>query len=360
LICFALKANSSLAVLRELAILGSGADIVSAGELHRALRAGIPAEKIVFAGVGKREDEIREAIKRSILMFNVESAQELRLIDQIAGRIRKKAAVSLRVNPNVDAHTHRYISTGMQQHKFGVPIEKAMDHYSLAESLKNLEMIGIHMHLGSQILRATPFSKAMSALLGLIDQLSKRGIQIRYLDMGGGFGIAYGKGQKPLAPDKVAHVIVPKLKRRDLTLILEPGRSITGDAGILLTRVLYRKKSGNKEFVVVDAGMNDLIRPSLYDAHHEIIPIASRNGKSILADVVGPVCETADFLGLRRKLPDLQTGELLAVLNAGAYGYSMSSNYNSRPRAAEVLVDGESYRLIRKRETLRDLIRGEL
>jgi len=359
LICFALKANSSHAVLRELAKLGSGGDIVSGGELFRAMKAGIPANRIVFAGVGKTAPEIEEAIHRGILMFNVESQQELLLINDIAGRIKKIAPISLRVNPDIDPKTHPYISTGLKQHKFGIPIETALKHYRLAVSSKNLKVVGIHMHLGSQIMEVSPFQEALTRVVSLIDELATNSIQIEHLDMGGGIGIAYTGSEENLAPEEVAKAIQPVLGKRKLQLIIEPGRAITGNAGVLLTKVLFRKESGGRNFVVVDAGMNDLIRPSLYNAHHEILSVTKDHAKGIVADVVGPVCETADFLGKQRRVPVVKPDDLMAVMNAGAYGYSMSSNYNSRPRAAEVMVDGKQYKLIRHRETVDDLLRGE-
>jgi diaminopimelate decarboxylase len=359
LVCFALKANSSGAILRTLAELGCGADVVSGGELYRAVRSGIPAQRIVYAGVGKTASEIGEAIRRKILVLNVESEQELLLIDEIAEALRRVACVGLRVNPDIDPQTHPYISTGLRRHKFGIPMQKAIGLYRLAARMKNIRIVGIHMHLGSQIQEPAPFREALERVLSLVDELSSRGIHIRYLDMGGGAGIPYVPAGKAVTPRALAKAILPLLRGRKLQLILEPGRSIVGDAGILLTRVLYCKKSGRREFVVTDAGMNDLIRPSLYNAHHEVQPVVRRNCETMIADIVGPVCETADFLAKSRRIERVQPGDLLAVMNAGAYGLSMSSNYNSRPRAAEVMVDGDRCSLIRKRETFRDLVRGE-
>lgn len=360
LVCFALKANSSGAILRALADLGCGADVVSGGELYRALRSGIPADRIVYTGVGKTASEISAAVRKEILMLNVESEQELLLIDRIAGSMRRVTGVGLRVNPDIDPQTHPYISTGLRRHKFGVPMQKAIGLYQLAAGLKNIRIVGVHMHLGSQIQEPTPFREAMQKVLSLVDELSSLGIHIRYLDMGGGAGISYEPAGKAVTPRVLAKAIVPLLRGRKLQLILEPGRSIVGEAGVLLTRVLYCKKNGRREFVITDAGMNDLIRPSLYGAHHEILPVARKARESMIADIVGPVCETADFLAKGRRIERLQPGDLLAVMNAGAYGSSMSSNYNSRPRAAEVMVDGDRCTLIRKRETPRDLVRGEL
>lgn len=360
LVCFALKANSSGAILRTLAELGCGADVVSGGELYRAVRSGIPPARIVYAGVGKTASEITAAIRKKILMLNVESEQELLLVDTIARALRRVACVGLRVNPDIDPQTHPYISTGLRRHKFGVPIQKAIGLYRLASRMKNIRIVGVHMHLGSQIQEPAPFRDALEKVLSLVDELSSHGIDIRYVDVGGGAGIPYVPSGKAVTPRGLANAILPLLRRRNLQLILEPGRSIVGDAGILLTRVLYCKKSGRREFVVTDAGMNDLIRPSLYNAHHEVQPVVRGNRESMVADIVGPVCETADFLAKGRRIERVHPGDLLAVMNAGAYGLSMSSNYNSRPRAAEVMVGGDQYVLTRKRETFRDLVRGEI
>jgi diaminopimelate decarboxylase len=360
IICYALKANSNLTVLRTLAKLGCGADIVSAGELMRAELAGIPAAKIVFAGVGKQQTEIEQALRRRILMLNVESADELQHIYRLARKLKRLAPVSLRVNPDIDPGTHPYISTGLRRHKFGVTMTAARDLYRLASRLKHVEVKGIHMHLGSQISRPAPFVEALKRVLALVDEMAAEGIAIRYLDMGGGMGIPYRNKDEELLPARLAGAVRPLLAGRDLTLILEPGRAIAGNAGILVTKVLHCKRTSDREFVVVDAGMNDLIRPSLYDAYHEIIPVRKNRHARAKVDVVGPVCETGDFLARGRHIPRPATGDLLAVLGAGAYGWSMSSNYNSRPRPAEVLVDGTRAVLAGRRETTRDLLQREI
>lgn len=357
-ICFALKANSSSAILRLLARQGCGADVVSGGEIFRALRAGISARKIVYAGVGKTEDEIRYALKRKILMFNVESENELREISRIAGAMGVTAPIALRINPDIDPETHPYISTGLRKHKFGIPIGDAFEFYRLAKKLGSLEIVGMHKHIGSQITKVSPFVDALKRTLLLVDELSSNGVKIRYLDVGGGLGITY-KDEEPPVPHDLARSLLPLIGGRKLTLIMEPGRSIVGNAGILVTKALYLKAGKEKEFVVVDAGMNDLIRPSFYGAYHHIQPVGKKRRKNTLADVVGPICESGDFLAKEREMPDVRQGEYLAVMSAGAYGFSMSSNYNSRPRAAEVLVKGKRFALIRTRENYSDLVRGE-
>jgi diaminopimelate decarboxylase len=358
IICFALKANSNIAILRLFAKNRGGADIVSGGELYRALEAGISPKKIVYAGVGKTEEEIRFALKSKILMFNVESADELREINRIAGTMRLKAPIALRINPDIDPETHPYIATGLKRHKFGIPIEDALEHYRVASRLENIKVIGIHKHIGSQITKISPFVDALQNILFLVDKLGSEGLNIQYLDIGGGLGISY-KDEEPPVPKDLARNLIPLLKGRRFTLIIEPGRSIVGNAGVLVTRVLYQKKVEEKEFVIVDAGMNDLIRPSLYGAYHHLLPVIKRRRDSVLCDVVGPICESGDFLAKERKLKKVKKGEYLAVMGAGAYGFSMSSNYNSRPRTAEVMVRGREHFLIRSRETYRDLIKGE-
>ncbi|MDI6800844.1 MAG: diaminopimelate decarboxylase [Thermodesulfovibrionales bacterium] len=359
IICFALKANSNKAILNLFSRNGGGADVVSGGELFRALKAGIRPEKIVYAGVGKTEQEIKSALKSKILMFNVESEDELKEINRVAGEIKTKAPIALRINPDIDPETHPYISTGLKQHKFGIPIEDALEHYRLANSLKNIKVIGIHKHIGSQLTKISPFVDALKRILLLVEELTKQGINIDYLDIGGGLGITY-RDETPPDPKQLAKNILPLLKGRKLTLIMEPGRSIAGNAGILVTKTLYLKKGQGKEFVIVDAGMNDLMRPSLYGAYHHIQPVVkSRRGK-IVADVVGPICESGDFLAKDREITMIYKGEYLAVMSAGAYGFTMSSNYNSRPGIAEVMVKGREYSLIRKRGTYNDLIRGEI
>jgi diaminopimelate decarboxylase len=358
IVCYALKANSNAAVLRLLAKNGCGADIVSGGELFRAMKAGIPAEKIVYAGVGKTGEEIRSALRAKILMFNIESEDELREIDRIAGTIRVKAPVALRVNPDIDAKTHPYISTGMRKHKFGISIDEALENYRLASKLKNIRVVGIQKHIGSQITQISPFIDAVKRILLLLDELNREKFDIQFLDIGGGLGITY-ENEKPPLPADIARKLVPLLKGRNITLILEPGRSIVGNSGILVTKVLYLKKGEGKEFVIVDAGMNDLMRPSLYDAFHNILPVFKSRRNAVITDVVGPICESGDFLARGRKLQKMNRGEYLSVMSAGAYGMSMSSNYNSRPFAAEVLVNGKTHALVRKRGSYEDLVRNE-
>lgn len=358
IVCYALKANTNAAVLRLLAKNGCGADIVSGGELFRAMKAGIPSEKIVYAGVGKTEEEIRSALKAKILMFNVESEDELKEIDRVAGRMRTKAPVALRINPDIDAKTHPYISTGMREHKFGISIDDALENYRLASGLKNIRVIGVQKHIGSQITEISPFVDALKKILVLLDELNRRKFDIKYLDIGGGLGITYAD-EKPPVPADIAKKLLPIIDGRDITLIMEPGRSIVGNAGILVTKVLYLKKGEGKEFVIVDAGMNDLMRPSLYDAYHNIIPVARKKRNRIMTDIVGPICESGDFLARGREIEKVNRGEYLSVMSAGAYGMSMSSNYNSRPLVAEVMVNGETHSLIRKRGNYEDLIRNE-
>jgi len=359
LICFAMKSNPAAAVLRIIGREGAGADIVSGGELFRALRAGIDPKKIVYAGVGKRRDEIEYALKMDILMFNVESGEELHAIDRAAKDMRTTARIALRVNPDIDPRTHAYISTGLKENKFGIPIEQALEYYQMARSLANVEIVGIHQHIGSQITEIQPFVDALTKVTGFVKELRASGINIRYINMGGGLGIIY-KDETPPLPKDVAQAVKPILKECGCTLVVEPGRAIVGNAGILVTSVLYHKEAGNKKFVIVDAGMNDLIRPSLYDAYHDIRPvIQSDKPQTIIADVVGPICESGDFLAKDRELPFVKQGELLAVMGAGAYGFSMASNYNSRPRVPEVLVRGNDYYVVRERETYNDLVKGE-
>jgi diaminopimelate decarboxylase len=358
IICFAVKSNSNTAILRLFARNGGGADIVSGGELYVALTAGVEPKKIVYAGVGKTEEEIKYALRSGILMFNVESEDELREIDRVAGEMKMKAPVALRINPDIDPETHSYIATGLKEHKFGIPIEDALEYYKLALRLKNISVLGIHKHIGSQITKVSPFVDALKRILVLIDELAIQGVEIKYLDIGGGLGISY-RDEEPPVPKDLAKNLIPLLRGRKLTLIMEPGRSIVGNAGVLVTKTLYLKKGEEKEFLIVDAGMNDLIRPSLYNAYHQILPVVKNNRSAVLCDVVGPICESGDFLARERELRRVKRGEYLAVMSAGAYAFSMSSNYNSRPRAAEVLVKGKEHFLIRKRETHGDLIRNE-
>jgi len=357
-VCYALKANSNGAVLRLLSKSGCGADIVSGGELFRALRAGIPAEKIVYSGVGKTEEEIRSALRAKILMFNVESEDELREIDRIAEKMRTKAPIALRINPDINASTHPYISTGMREHKFGISIDEALENYRLASGLKNIRVVGVQKHIGSQITKISPFVDALKRILILLDRLNKEKFDIRYLDIGGGLGITYAD-EKPPVPADIARELLPLINGRDITLIMEPGRSIVGNAGILVTKVLYLKRGEGKEFVIVDAGMNDLMRPSLYDAYHKIVPVLRKKRSMIISDIVGPICESGDFIARGREIAKVNRGEYLAVMSAGAYGMSMSSNYNSRPFIAEVLINGKTHSLIRKRGSYEDLVRNE-
>jgi len=358
LVCFSAKANTSLAVLKLFATLGGGLDIVSGGELYRGLKAGLPPDRIVYSGVGKRIDEIDYALGTGILMFNVESLGELELIDERAGFLKKRAPVALRVNPDVDPKTHPYISTGLKKNKFGVDAESAINGYRIASELKNVDVIGIDCHIGSQITEAQPFKDALESLKTLMDEIKKIGIEIQYLDMGGGLGITYDD-ETPPDPGEYARAIVESLKGTPIRLILEPGRVIVGNAGILVTKVLFRKTGQAKEFVIVDAGMNDLLRPTLYQAYHGIEPVMKTDGGTIVADVVGPICETSDFLALDRKTPAVKKGDLLAVMSAGAYGYVMSSNYCSRPKVAEVMVRDNTFQVIRDRQTYEDLVMGE-
>ena len=358
MVCYAVKANSTLAVLSLLARAGSGFDIVSGGELFRVLKAGGDPSLVVFSGVGKTAAEIEFALRNGINNFNCESEGELAEIDAIAGRLGVTARFSLRVNPDVDAVTHPYISTGLRDHKFGVAIGDAPAIYGRARHLKNLRAAGVSCHIGSQILDYSPILEAAGKVLSLIEFLQREGHAIDHVDLGGGLGIAYQAADRAPAIHDFIGALRDPIARAKLTVMIEPGRSIVGQAGVLLTKVLYRKKSPAKEFVIVDAAMNDLIRPSLYKAHHEILPLRHMPAE-IVADVVGPVCETGDFLARDRELADLQPGEYLAFASAGAYGFVQASNYNSRPRAAEVLVDGETWRIVRERETWDDLIKGE-
>jgi diaminopimelate decarboxylase len=358
LVCFSAKANTNLAVLKLFENLGSGLDIVSGGELYRGLKAGFSPDKIVYSGVGKRVDEIDYALEAGILMFNVESLEELELINERAGVLKARAPVAIRVNPDVDPKTHPYISTGLKKNKFGIDKDTAIEGYNVASQLENIDVVGIDCHIGSQITDAKPFVEALENLKGLIDELRKTGIEIRFLDMGGGLGITYSD-ELPPHPREYAKEIVASLKGSQLKLILEPGRVIVGNAGILVTEVLFRKSGKVKEFIVADAGMNDLMRPTLYNAFHAIEPVVDNDGREITADVVGPICETGDFLATDRKISDVMKGDLLAVMSAGAYGFTMSSNYCSRPRAAEVMVKEDKFYVVRDREGYQDLVKGE-
>lgn len=359
LVCFAMKANANLAVLRLFTDLGGGLDVVSGGELYRGLRAGVPPQRIVFAGVGKSREEITYALKSDILMFNVESGQELRLIGEVAAEMGVRARVALRVNPDVDPRTHPYISTGLKQSKFGIDIAQAVEEYEAARSLPWLEVVGIHQHIGSQITDVRPFVDALEKTASLVGRLREQGTNIRYLDVGGGLGITY-KDEEPPLPDEFARALIGVIRDLGATVILEPGRVLVGNAGILVTQVLYTKRTPAKSFLVVDAGMNDLIRPSLYGSYHGIQPVRQEQGRlPVVVDVVGPICESGDFLAKDRELPRFEPGELMAVMSAGAYGHTMASNYNARPRPPEVMVRGDQYYVVRERESFEDLVHGE-
>ncbi len=358
LVCYSLKANANMALIRIFEKLGSGADVVSGGELFRALRAGISPSKIVFSGVGKTPQEIEYALENRILMFNAESSQELAAIDDHAEQMGVRAGVALRINPDVDPRTHPHISTGLRENKFGIEFGQALSVFKLAKHLKNLDIVGIDCHIGSQLTEVDPFVAALKKLKELIVALKREGIEIRYMDLGGGLGITYEHEVPPL-PSEYAQAILEETEGLDVTLIFEPGRVIVGNAGILVTRVLYTKKTSEKVFVIVDAGMNDLIRPSLYGSFQAILPVVKGKGRGIVADVVGPICESGDFFAKGRRIVEPKQGDLLAIMSAGAYGFSMSSNYNSRARVCEVLVKGNTPFIIRERETDEDLIRGE-
>lgn len=363
LICYSMKACSNLAVLRIFGNLGAGVDIVSGGELYRALRAGIDPARVVYSGVGKKASEMDEALNSDILMFNIESEEELSLLDSRAQALGKRARIALRVNPDVDPLTHPYISTGLKKSKFGIDASKSVALYRKALHMNGIELVGVDCHIGSQLTELSPFLEVVDRIKELIEILRSNGIEIRYLDIGGGLGIPYDEEQPP-PPAAYGEAILERLADISVKLILEPGRLLVGNAGILVTRVLYLKQGPTKNFVIVDAAMNDLIRPSLYKAYHSIQKVnrmtkpGTAQGR-VIADLVGPICESGDFLAQSRDMEAVESGDLLALMSAGAYGFSMSSNYNSRPRAAEVLVDGDKYFVIRDRESYEDLIRGE-
>ena len=365
LICFSVKANSNIAVLKLLGDLGAGADIVSGGELQRVLRAGGDPKRIVFSGVGKTAAEMRQALRAGILMFNVESREEVAMLDRVAGQEGLRAPVSFRVNPDVDAETHPYISTGLKENKFGVPMAGARTDYEYAAGLANIDIIGLDCHIGSQLTKTSPFADAIDRLSELIHGLVSDGLAIRYLDIGGGLGIPYGKDDEPEPPSpadygKTVRDALSPLSDLDLTIVCEPGRVIAGNAGVLVTEVLYRKSSPAKHFTIVDAAFNDLMRPALYGSFHPMKPVKRYSDRATQkTDVVGPICESGDFLARDRELPALEIGELIAVGAAGAYGFAMASNYNSRPRPAEVLVRGDRHAVIRRRETLDQLLENE-
>ena len=358
LTCYSVKANSNIAILKLFGSMGGGVDIVSGGELFRALKAQIPSNRIVYSGVGKTVEEIDFALREKILMFNIESTQELEQINRRAEAMNTKASVSLRVNPDIDPNTHPYISTGMKKNKFGISTDSALRAFEDAKNLKNIDMVGLDCHIGSQLTDVTPFVDALKRLHSLIERLRLRGADIRYLDLGGGLGIVYDQ-EAPPQPHEYARALLHELGDIDCTLIFEPGRVIVGNAGIFVTKVLYTKRTPAKNFVITDGAMNDLIRPSLYGSYHSVQPVVRNLKETEIVDVVGPICESGDFLARDRGLPISAQGDYLAVMSAGAYGFSMSSNYNSRPRVPEVLVNGGQFSVIRRRETWEDLVRPE-
>ncbi|MBW1766096.1 MAG: diaminopimelate decarboxylase [Deltaproteobacteria bacterium] len=359
LTCFSMKSNSNLAVLRLFALEGGGVDIVSGGELFRALKAGIDPEKIVYSGVGKRVEDLEYALRSDILMFNVESSQEILRLNEVAGRLGRKAKIAIRINPDIDPQTHPYVSTGLRENKFGIDINRSLEEYTLAVELNNLIVPGISCHIGSQLTQVGPFVEAIKKLMDLIKRLAKAGVHIDYLNLGGGLGITYNS-EEPPHPKEYASAIKEELDIKNMTLILEPGRVITGNAGILITKVLYTKATNEKRFIIVDAAMNDLMRPSLYDSFHGIQPVKISGRTKTKADIVGPICESGDFFAKEREVESFEPGELMAIMSTGAYGFSMSSNYNSRPRVPEVMVKDDQYFIVRARETYEDLVRGEV
>lgn len=358
LVCFSVKANSNLAVLRSFVNEGSGFDIVSGGELFRVLKAGADPGKVVFSGVGKTREEMEYALRSGILMFNVESEQEMEVLDRVAGGMGTAAPVSFRINPDVDPKTHPYIATGMKQSKFGIGVGPAAEAYRRAVSLPHVKVVGVDCHIGSQLTSTLPFSDAAARVRAFIDALPQEGADIRYVDLGGGLGIRYDD-EEPPEPGEYARALVDGVRGLDVTLVLEPGRSLVGNAGVLVTRVLYLKRTESKNFVVVDGAMNDLVRPALYGAFQSVRPVFRREAEPMTADIVGPICESGDFLARDRSIPTPAQGDLLAVMSAGAYGFTMASNYNTRPRAPEVLVDGGEFSVVRERETLESLVAGE-
>lgn len=358
LICYATKANTNLSVLKIVEKNDLGADIVSGGELFKARKAGISPNKIVYAGVGKTDFELSYAVREQILSFNVESFQELEVLNEIAGNQKKKARVSIRVNPDVNPKTHPYISTGLKTSKFGIDIDEALNAYKLALKLENLEIVGIHCHIGSQIMKISPYIESVEKVAELVFKLKKEGIHLQHFDIGGGIGIKYKPEDTPPSPRELADAIIPIVRATGLKLILEPGRSLIGEAGALVAKVIFTKNKKDKHFIIVDSGMNDLLRPAMYNAYHHVLGFPKKE-KKVVADIVGPICETGDFLALDREIYDLERGDYIAVMSAGAYGSSMSSNYNVRPRAAEVLVEGDKFKIIRDREDYNYLIRPE-
>jgi diaminopimelate decarboxylase len=359
LTCFSVKSNSSLAILRIFALHGGGADVVSGGELFRALRAGISPDKIVYSGVGKTLEEMKLALNSNILMFNVESDQELQLLNITAKDMGCKATIAIRINPEVEPKTHPYLATGQSENKFGIPLKDSLNTYESAKQLENIDVKGISCHIGSQLTDIDPFLEALRKLKDILKELTKMAFDIKFLNLGGGLGITYSD-EKPPHPLEYAKALKEIIGKDNITLILEPGRVIIGNAGILVTRVLYTKSTKNKRFIIVDAGMNDLIRPTLYNSFHAIQPVKMTHSEMLVADLVGPVCETGDFFVKDKKMPPFKSGDLVAIMSAGAYSFSMASNYNSRPRPAEVMVKGKIFSLIRSRETYNDLIHGEV
>ena len=359
IICYSAKANSNLSILKVFSSLDCGFDIVSVGELKKVLTIGADPKKIVFSGVGKTRDEIIAAIEAEILFFNVESVAELEFINEIAISIGKKASISLRVNPNINPKTHPYISTGFKKSKFGIEINKAFEVYKDCVNKQGLQVVGIDAHIGSQIFEITPFIDSLKKLIELADRLLNEGINIQYIDIGGGLGIKYENEEQPLSKTKFANAIIKELNGKHYKIVLEPGRSLIGNGGIMLTRVLYNKIGTEKKFIIIDAAMNDLIRPAFYDSYHEIVTAKQNNSNKDIFDIVGPICESGDFLAKDRQFPSVSKDDLLVVKSAGAYGFVMSCNYNSRPRAAEVFVKGDKYFTIKQRESFEDLIKGE-
>lgn len=357
-ICYSMKANSNQSVLKTFFNIGGGVDIVSGGELYRALKAGVTPSKVVYSGVGKKDEEIEFALNTGILMFNVESEQELTRISEIASRMGKKAGIAIRVNPDVDPGTHPYITTGLKNAKFGITIDRAMQEYSRAKTLSGIDVIGIDMHIGSQLTKVNPFVDSILKLKIMIGKLQKEGIALKYFDCGGGLGIQYNDEEPPVPAD-YGKEIVAATKDLGLHLIFEPGRNMVGNAGILVSKCLYTKARDEKNFIMVDAGMNDLARPALYGSFHGVLPVVKEQDGMIVADIVGPICESGDFLAKDREVPMFKRGDLMAFMSAGAYGFAMSSPYNSRPRVPEVMVNGDSFEIIRERETVEDLIKGE-
>lgn len=357
-ICYSVKANSTQSVLKTFINLGGGVDIVSGGELFRALKAGVDPQKVVYSGVGKKDDEIEYALASNILMFNVESEQELTRISEIASRMGKKAGIAIRVNPDVDPGTHPYITTGLKNAKFGITIERALEEYSRAKSLPGIDIIGIDMHIGSQLTKVNPFVDSIEKLKIMIGKLQKEGIELKYFDCGGGLGIQYNDEEPPLPAD-YGQKIVAATKDLGLHLLFEPGRNLVGNAGILLAKTLFTKSRDDKNFIMIDAGMNDLARPALYDSYHGVKAVKKDQDGMITADIVGPICESGDFLAKGREVPMFRQNDLVAFMSAGAYGFAMSSSYNSRPRVAEVMVKGDRFEIIRERETVEELVKGE-